>query len=148
MMQSRSRENAMLATVSRLRRLLRKADLATKLVRVMGTQIFYTASSPDVETGLAPSHAAVRDAASRVSTGNHLRAWTAETPVAPPNDSSRVAVLPARIKRKICATPVAESCPMASAGRHPQSEPLGAACAARDGRQQSRGVLCRESYRP
>ena len=40
-------------------------------------------SSP-VETGLAPSHAAVRDAASRVSTGKYLRAWTGETPVAPP----------------------------------------------------------------
>src|SRR5260370_42040051 len=36
MMQSRRSENAMLATVSRLRRLLRKADLATKCVRVMG----------------------------------------------------------------------------------------------------------------
>jgi hypothetical protein len=47
MMQSRSREKAMLATVSTLRRLLRKADLATKLVRVMGTKIFYTAQHGD-----------------------------------------------------------------------------------------------------
>ena len=44
MMQSRRREKAMLATVSRLRRLLRKADLATKRVRVMGVTIFYTAA--------------------------------------------------------------------------------------------------------
>jgi hypothetical protein len=39
----------MLATVSKLRRLLRKADLATKLERVIGVKIFYTAgriSSP------------------------------------------------------------------------------------------------------
>src|SRR5271156_889283 len=43
MMQSRSREKAMLATVSKLRRLLRNADLATKPVRVMGMKRFYTA---------------------------------------------------------------------------------------------------------
>src|ERR1700722_13646141 len=43
MMQSSKRENAILATVSRLRRLLRNADLATKLVKVIGVRIFYTA---------------------------------------------------------------------------------------------------------
>jgi len=41
MMQRRRREKAMLATVRRLRRLLRKADLATKVVRVMRMEIFY-----------------------------------------------------------------------------------------------------------
>src|ERR1700690_2385102 len=60
MMQSRSREKAMLATVSRLRRLLRKADLATKRVRVMGSKIFYIAGKVaggelGVPLGLPPS---------------------------------------------------------------------------------------------
>jgi hypothetical protein len=41
MMHRRRREKAMLATVRRLRRLLRKADLATKVVRVMRMEIFY-----------------------------------------------------------------------------------------------------------
>src|SRR5271165_3261643 len=54
MMQSRSREKAMLATVSRLRRLLRKADLATKLVRVMGVKIFYTGESSLVDSWTPP----------------------------------------------------------------------------------------------
>src|SRR5277367_5828749 len=43
MIQSKSREKAMLATVSRLRRLLRKADLATKLAIVIEAETFYTA---------------------------------------------------------------------------------------------------------
>src|SRR3981189_2752181 len=52
MMQSRRSENAMLATVSILRRLLRKADLATKCERVMATEIFYTATSSCCRDGL------------------------------------------------------------------------------------------------
>src|ERR1700675_5072565 len=52
MMQSRRSENGMLATVRSLRRLLRKADLATKRVRVMATEIFYTATSSCCRDGL------------------------------------------------------------------------------------------------
>src|ERR1700686_1219727 len=45
MMHSSSSENAMLATVSRLRRLLRNADLATKLERVIEAKTFYAVPS-------------------------------------------------------------------------------------------------------
>src|ERR1700686_2789663 len=45
MMHSSSSENAMLATVSRLRRLLRNADLAPKLERVIGAKTFYAVPS-------------------------------------------------------------------------------------------------------
>src|ERR1700688_4468427 len=45
MMHSSSSENAMLATVNRLRRLLRNADLATKLERVIGAKTFYAVPS-------------------------------------------------------------------------------------------------------
>src|ERR1700720_3451643 len=42
MMESSSKEKAILATVSKLRRLLRNVDLATKLISVMEVKIFYT----------------------------------------------------------------------------------------------------------
>src|SRR5664279_1918553 len=119
MMQSRSREKAMLATVSRLRRLLRNADLATKLVRVMrDKKILHRAKLAGGEPG--------RD----------VRRFI--------NDYGGVGYdpVPARIKRRFCAVRGAGSCPMASAGRHPRSEFREAACGGPGGPRRSRAVLC------
>src|SRR5208337_2193795 len=112
---------AMLATVSRLRRLLRNADLATKVVIVMGMRRFYTArrgTRTCVETGLCPVQRGV-------------------API--PHDN--LGLVSARIRREFCAAPAAESCPIASAARRPQSESRAAACGGRGGRRRSRGVL-------
>ncbi len=71
----------MLATVSRLRRLLRNADLATKLVKVIGVLTFYTAEgrSPLRSESLPPVklRRSVEDFVSSLSSNNsryiHLR---------------------------------------------------------------------------
>src|SRR5271157_5109975 len=69
MMQSRSREKAMLATVSRLRRLLRNADLATKVVIVMGNRnILHRNCSPGRDGACPVLRREARQAASLRST--------------------------------------------------------------------------------
>src|SRR5208282_4237857 len=129
MMQSRSSEKAMLATVSRLRRLLRNADLATKLVRVIGdTKILHRAKF----AGGAPGVPA---------------RLTGETPVPPPYDSSPVTILLAGIRRKLSAAPAAISCPMPSAAPLPQSESRAAACGEQAYRRRSRAVLSQARQR-
>src|ERR1700686_3500197 len=147
MMQSRRREKAMLETVSRLRRLLRKADLATKCVRVMASEIFYTATSPRCRRGLPCLMLRSETGRAASLRGTIGAVGRARRPSLHRMTHDAVAALPGWIMRKFCATRGAESCLMAYAARHPQSEPRVAACAGRGGRKQSRGVLCRECQR-